>query len=340
MTDAFFDDRIPASPEDADDALVDALLRGAASDEPARERARVEDVVRSIRSGSVTAPRVATAGRSWRSWAVGSLASLASAAVVVLAVLVIREPEAGAASILDRAVLQARSAGPRSFAVEIEFDVPEGHRTNGQLDLLLRTDDRPLVRLATSDPVGGDRLSGWDVAGPWVQRPDGEVDRPDPRHWTRRFLGGTLDLLVDDLPGFLAGLPLDHDVTIDEAPDGRPRLVATRRPRETAPDRSGPLSGPAATRGGHPDHPPGPPPPVGGGPGPPSQIELVFDPADFELAEVGMTWVREPHATHPPRGQAGRGKDGVMPPPPPRWMRLDRIQPRGLEPGWYAAPEG
>ncbi len=332
MTDAFADDRPSPSPEDVDDAVVDALLRGAAPDEPPRERRRVEEVVRSIRGERDPGLRVSAPAAGRRRWVVGSLASLASAAVVVLAVLVVREPQAGAASILDLAVVQARHAGPRSFSVEIEFDVPEGHRTHGRLDLLLPSDGRPLVRLATSDAIGGDRLSGWDLAGPWIRRPDGEIDRPDPRVWTRRFLGGTIDLLVDDLPGFLAGLPLEHDVAIDEASDGRPRIIATRRRSVSDDDRPRP-------GGRRPDPPHGPPPPDRGGGGPPDRIELIFDPENFEVAELGMDWVREPSSARPRPDGGEHAGPGPMPPPPTRWIRLLRVEPQGLDPDWYSAPE-
>jgi len=292
--------------------------------------------------------------------------------VLVLAVLLVPEPEAGADSMLARAAVRAGEAGPRSFEVEIEFDGPASHRARGVLDLLSRSNARPLVRLETSDIRGGDRAFGWDEAGPWVQRLDGGVDRPEPRSWTRRFLGGTLDLLVDDLPGFLAGLPIDHDVRIEDAADGRPRVIAERRADAASPD-----GGVGARRGRGPGRPDGgvggperspdgrrsfdgrggrglePPPPGRPGPhgpdgtpppGPPSLIDLTFHSDTFELAEVLLAWDREPGRRPPPADMvdmAGLPDLGGSRPggPAPRRIRLHRIEPRGRTPIWYAAPD-
>lgn len=326
--------------DSVDDRLVDALLRGLATGEASAASRRVHDVTAAIRA---EATRPSSSPRRWHRWFIGSAAGLASAAVVTLSVLLVRSPEAGAATVLERAVAVAGGFGPRSYRVEIDHrgGRPADPGVEGVLDLLVRADGPMLVRLevgprgAPGTDHGGGRAMGRDAEGAWVTGPDGLVERVDADRWARHLLAGTAPLVADDLAGLLGGLPRDHEVLLDEDEAGRPRVVATRRTAAESPDPSDRPRRPGeATRGAAAPSPP-PPPSMG----PPRRIEVVLDPDTYEIASLRFVWP----SSERPRGRPSVGREALGParperhgPPPPAEIRLERIAPRGTSADWFS----
>lgn len=325
-----------------DDRLVDALLRGLAPGEASAASRRVHDVTAAIRAETT---RPSTSPRRWHRWFIGSAAGLASAAVVTLSVLLVRSPEAGAATVLERAVAAAGGFGPRSYRVEIDHQ--GGHRgdrgVEGTLDLLVRPEGPMFVRLEVA-PRGGDsaalddrRVMGRDAAGAWVVTRDGEVERVDADRWSRHLLAGTAPLVADDLAGLLSALPRDHEVIFDEDEVGRPRIRATRR--RAIDDPESPSGRP---RPGRPSRPEGRPPSPEGPLGPPRLIEVSLDPDTCDIVALRFVWPEAVRpAGRPPQHDEALGPSRPHPagPPPPAEIRLERIAARGESAEWYAPPD-
>lgn len=333
--------------EEIDDRVVDALLRGLATSEPAARGRRVGGVLDRIRADGAPRP----GGSGWTRWIIGSAASLASAAAILLAALLIQSPEAGAATVLDRAIAAAAVHGPRSFRVEIDHRTGRASEADpgveGVLDLLLRPGRPTLVRLEVvrrgswDDPGQPRRAMGRDERGAWVTEPNGRVRRLDEGDWERHLLGGTSPLVMDDLAGLLAALPEDHAVVVDEDAAGRPRLRATRLAERESRPPTDPRREAGAPRGSGDRRPDGPPQHRIG---PPRVIEVVLDPSTSEVAELRFVWPREEGASHAMRdgdafGTRPPGPPSPPGPPPPAEIRLQRIGSRGGDADWYDAPD-
>ena len=226
----------------AEQRLVDAMLRGIELDSTESISRRMQGV-RSAISSETADQMVPTATRfrrpvRWQRFvqaAVGGAGALA--AVLFLAVLLQPAP-VGATELLEQArAAEARAAsGDQRYRVRIH--PPHGMTDRPVLDALLDVREGRFIRFELMQPDGSRHIWGLGRKGPWERGPRAENRSGRERPWPGWLESGSQALLIDTMPALLDLVVSGYEATRVQTDDGNTaRIIATQRdPLRGGPD--------------------------------------------------------------------------------------------------------
>ena len=309
---------------DADQRLVDAMLRAENIDDQISVDARmqrVKDVI--FGDDQIVSPESARHGIGRRRWARVIQAAIGGAgalAAVLLFSVMLRPAPVQATAILQRAHESEVRSSTGEHRYQLEIHPPNGMNHHPVLSGVLYVRDGEMMRFDLTQPDGSVHVWGMDELGPWEKPPRRDARRSSHPRWPRWLEGDSQALLVDTMPGLLELVLSGYDAEVigGDDDDVLSLLASQQVPSDRGPDevlvrldkdgdevrelelRWNQTSG--HRRPGSQHHPPGHGPGMGGMP-----------PRDGPRGRRGMA----PRPDHP-AGRPGPGAKGRRPPPPPK----------------------
>jgi len=158
----------------------------------------------------------------------------AAAAALILAVgtlgLLFSNTTQNAEALVHASIANSDNVGPRRYALIVTPEVGQAPREVGTLDLA--PTDRMLLTTQAADGKG--LIVGRNETGEWAVRPDGAVDRAEPRRAWPGWLHLADDALIASPEEVLVVLARDYDLDVSDSIElnGRPQrvIVGTVRP--------------------------------------------------------------------------------------------------------------
>ena len=227
---------------DADQRLVDAMIRAEMIDDQATIDARMLRVRNAISGDEQEVSLESAPGRTGRlRWARVVQAAIggagAIAAVLIFSVM-LRPVPVQATAILQRAHDSEIRSSPGEHRYQLEIHPPDGMGHHPVLSGVLYVRDGEMMRFDLTQPDGSVHVWGMDDQGPWEKPPRREARRSAHPRWPRWLEGESQALLVDTMPGLL-GLVLagyDAEVIEEDEDDALSLLASQQDPSERGPD--------------------------------------------------------------------------------------------------------
>ncbi|MCH2162048.1 MAG: hypothetical protein MK085_09270 [Phycisphaerales bacterium] len=218
----------------AEQRLIDAMLRGVHQDTPDALNARLQRVRSAIAAGApeVDAPDSIPLRRPlrWQRYvqaAVGGAGALA--AVLFLAVLLQPTP-VGATALLEQARAAEALAANGDQRYQVQIHPPHGAKGRPVLDATLDVRNGKFIRFELTQPDGSRHIWGLGRKGPWERGPRAEMRPGRGRPWPGWLESGSQALLIDTMPALLDLVVAGYEATTVESEDGAStRIIATQR---------------------------------------------------------------------------------------------------------------
>jgi len=208
----------------ADELVIHGLIESRNRDTPESQSRRVILAIRAASATDVLPLRRPSP----------LLRIFAAAASLILAVgalgLLFSNTAQNADALVQASIANSATVGPRRYALVVTQEVGQAPREVGTLDLA--PTDRMLLTTQAADGKG--LIVGRNETGEWAVRPDGAVDRAEPRRAWPGWLHLADDALIASPEEVLVVLARDYDLKVSESIElnGRPQrvIVGTVRP--------------------------------------------------------------------------------------------------------------
>lgn len=195
----------PATSSDArriaDEQFVHGLLRFLHRDTRARQRQRIDAVMRALREQEPVVGSVRVLRTSWRS----VLAAAACLALVAVIALLGLPAEQSAQAMVQASIRASAEAGPRRYDVRAVRPFSE----SGELESIATLDvlDPQHVVFTAQSPRGPRIVVGRSANGQWAVRPNGQIERFHAgRPWPRWVEFSDRTLLMESVDAMLTRL--------------------------------------------------------------------------------------------------------------------------------------
>ena len=212
---------------EADQRLVDALLRGQHKDTQETLDSRIDRVLEEM--NPVVSQEPAKNGRIFKL----TLGASAIAAVLMVSLIVLQPTPVSAISLLEKAqkIELTRNSGDQRYRVAITPRL--GGPNAPELKAILDVRDGHQIRFDLTQPNGTHHVWGLGPSGPWEKAPHRRVAFLEETRWPKLLEGESLSLLIDTMPSLL-----DLVITGYNAEDlSDHRIRATKRDEaENGPD--------------------------------------------------------------------------------------------------------
>ena len=219
----------------ADQLLVDAMLRGSVRDTTESLQDRMHRVQRAI-SAEAQQSQLQLAStsetkpiRNWNNIYRAALGGVTALAAVLMVAVLLQTSPVSATDLLQRAHTVESNAAVGEQRYQVTIRPPHQHGSLPVVSGILDVRDGRQMRFDLTHPNGTHHIWGFGPEGPWQITPSGKVIRDRGPRWPRWLMGESRSLLIDTMPGLLDLVLTGYDAESTTADDGMTRIVATQR---------------------------------------------------------------------------------------------------------------
>lgn len=227
---------------DADQRMVDAMLRAEMFDDQASLDARMKSVTNAIFGDDPKIPsesvRKEAERRRWSRMVRAAIGGAGAIAAVLLFSVMLRPLPVEATAILQRVHESEIRSSRGELRYQLEIHPPDGSGRRPVLSGVLCVRDGEMMRFDLTQPDGSVHVWGMDEHGPWEKPPRREARRSAHPRWPRWLEGDSQALLVDTMPGLLELVLSGYDAEVvpSDGDDVLTLLASQQDPSDRGPD--------------------------------------------------------------------------------------------------------